>query len=150
MADPISAVGASGAMMRPDATAFTSAAAGGFGGQAGQIAQSMAPELAQRMLDGAQLADPSSVGSASFIQGGPAPAAGGAMPSFQSILDTIGHADAAQVRSDVLTRAFSQGEDVPIHQVMAAAEEASLALETLTALRNKSLEALNELMRMQV
>jgi flagellar hook-basal body complex protein FliE len=150
MADPISSLSAAGAMMRPDAAAFGSAAAGPLGADAGRIAQDLAPSLGQRMIDGAQLADPAQVAAAGFLPSGPAAAPGGPGNSFQSILDAIDQADQAQSKSDVLSRAFSQGQDVPIHQVMAASEEASLALETLTALRNKSLDALNELMRIQV
>ena len=152
MADPIS-IGAVSGAMRPDAAAFGGAASGPLGLDAGKIAQDMAPGLAQRMLDGAQLADPSQVAGATFLPSGPSGAAGtgdGQGPSFQSFLDRIDQAEQAQTKSDALTRAFAEGQDVPIHEVMAASEEASLALETLTALRNKSMDALNELMRIQV
>ena len=42
------------------------------------------------------------------------------------------------------------GEDVEIHEVMLAAEEASLALQTAVQVRNKLTEAIKELTNLQI
>ena len=42
------------------------------------------------------------------------------------------------------------GENVPLHQVMIATEEASVSFQLMVEVRNKLLEAYQELMRMQV
>ena len=54
-----------------------------------------------------------------------------------------------QDRSDGLTGAFLRGEPVELHQVTAAAEEASLSLELLVELRNKFTEAYRTVINMQ-
>jgi flagellar hook-basal body complex protein FliE len=46
--------------------------------------------------------------------------------------------------------AFLRGENVELHQVMAAAEEASLSLEMLVETRNKLTDAYRTIMNMQV
>jgi flagellar hook-basal body complex protein FliE len=145
--DPINSVGMAASGMGLDPVSFGQAAGGGLGQAIGHATQGLAPDLASRMLDGARLADP---GQLAGPGNGPAAAGGADGGSFQGILDTINRAEDAQNQSSALTQAFSQGQDVPLHQVMAAAEEAQLALETLTALRNKALESFNELMRLQV
>jgi flagellar hook-basal body complex protein FliE len=106
--------------------------------------QGMAPDLASRMADGVQVSGPVQLAGPAQMEGV------GHGGGFEGILDTINRAEQAQQQSSALTQAFSQGQDVPIHQVMAAAEEAQLTLETLTALRNKALDSFNELMRLQV
>jgi len=45
--------------------------------------------------------------------------------------------------------AFLRGEDVELHQVMAAAEEAGIALEMLIEVRNKIVDAYRTLTQMQ-
>jgi flagellar hook-basal body complex protein FliE len=44
---------------------------------------------------------------------------------------------------------FMRGEPVELHQVMAAAEEAGIALEMLVELRNKLTDAYRTLVNMQ-
>lgn len=44
--------------------------------------------------------------------------------------------------------AFSAGEDIDIHNVMMAIERANLALSVVTEVRNRALEAYQEMMRM--
>jgi len=82
--------------------------------------------------------------------GGPAASFGaGPEGAFDGALKAIEQAEAKQQAATGLEQAYAKGEDVPLHAVMAAAEEASLALETLAALRNRVLDAVNELTRMQ-
>jgi flagellar hook-basal body complex protein FliE len=56
--------------------------------------------------------------------------------------------DQQDVAADYIAR-FTRGEPVELHQVMAAAEEASLSLEMLVEVRNKFLEAYRTVINMQ-
>jgi flagellar hook-basal body complex protein FliE len=56
---------------------------------------------------------------------------------------------AAQDHSSETLGAFLRGEPVELHQVMAASEEAGIALEMLIEVRNKFLEAYRTLSTMQ-
>lgn len=70
--------------------------------------------------------------------------------SFGALLTrAIGEVSAVQERSEALTTAFVRGEPVELHQVMAAAEEAGIAIEMLVEVRNKFLEAYRTLVNMQ-
>lgn len=55
----------------------------------------------------------------------------------------------ARDKSGDLTKRFAAGENVELHQVMAASEEAGIALDMLIELRNKALEAYRSVMSMQ-
>ncbi len=55
---------------------------------------------------------------------------------------------AAQERSSDTLGAFLRGEPVEMHQVMAASEEAGIALEMLIEVRNKFLDAYRQLTNM--
>jgi len=71
-------------------------------------------------------------------------------PSFGETLEkAINEVSAAQDRSADMTAAFARGEPVEMHQVMAAAEEAGIALEMFVELRNKVTEAYRTLINMQ-
>lgn len=52
-------------------------------------------------------------------------------------------------RSSDLTKRFAAGENVELHQVMAAGEEAGLALDMMIELRNKMVEAYRSVIAMQ-
>lgn len=52
-------------------------------------------------------------------------------------------------KSDDLTQRFAAGENVELHQVMAASEEAGLALDLLIEMRNKVVEAYRSVISMQ-
>ncbi len=56
---------------------------------------------------------------------------------------------AAQDKSSDTLGAFLRGEPVELHQVMAASEEAGIALEMLIEVRNKFLDAYRTLTTMQ-
>jgi flagellar hook-basal body complex protein FliE len=56
--------------------------------------------------------------------------------------------DTRDYSSDLTTR-FANGENVELHQVMAASEEAGIALDMLIELRNKVLEAYRSVIAMQ-
>jgi flagellar hook-basal body complex protein FliE len=54
-----------------------------------------------------------------------------------------------QVESDQTTQDFALGKTDNIHHVMITAEKANIALQFTMQIRNKALEAYNEIMRMQ-
>lgn len=56
----------------------------------------------------------------------------------------------SQIESDVLTQKLIQGEDVDLHEVMIAAQKASITLNTTMEVRNKVIEAYQEIIRMPV
>ncbi len=55
----------------------------------------------------------------------------------------------ARDRSGDLTKRFAAGENVELHEVMAASEEAGIALDMLIELRNKAVEAYRSVIAMQ-
>ena len=55
----------------------------------------------------------------------------------------------ARDKSGDLTQRFAAGENVELHQVMAASEEAGLALDLLIEMRNKVVEAYRSVISMQ-
>ncbi|HEX7239788.1 MAG TPA: flagellar hook-basal body complex protein FliE [Longimicrobiaceae bacterium] len=82
-----------------------------------------------------------------------AAAAPGAAPGGASFGDTLknalGQVSAAQDNAGATVGAFLRGEAVEMHQVMAAGEEAGIALEMLIEVRNKFLEAYRTVVNMQ-
>ncbi|NLJ85987.1 MAG: flagellar hook-basal body complex protein FliE [Firmicutes bacterium] len=59
--------------------------------------------------------------------------------------------DTLQKESDVITEAFVIGDPtVEVHDVVVAAEKARLALDLTVSIRNKLVEAYQEIMRMQI
>jgi flagellar hook-basal body complex protein FliE len=58
--------------------------------------------------------------------------------------------NAAQQKSDMLTDKLVTGEVKDVHEVMIAAQKASLSLQLTLQVRNKVVEAYQEVMRMQV
>jgi flagellar hook-basal body complex protein FliE len=80
----------------------------------------------------------------------PAPVSDPAGPSFSDLLKgAIGDVNALQQERDDLIAAFLRGEPVELHQVMAAAEEASISLELLVEIRNKLVDAYRTVMNIQ-
>ncbi len=81
-------------------------------------------------------------------KGDGAGAAGG--PSFGDTLTrAINQVSDAQDTAAELSQKFLRGEPVELHQVMAAGEEAGIALEMMIELRNKFTEAYRTLINMQ-
>lgn len=71
-------------------------------------------------------------------------------PSFGDTLKQfVGGVSEAQDASGELRDKFLRGEGVELHQVMAAGEEAGIALEMMVELRNKVTEAYRTLVNMQ-
>jgi flagellar hook-basal body complex protein FliE len=75
----------------------------------------------------------------------------GTNKSFASFLkDSIEQVNQAQIKSDHLTEKLALGQDVDLHQVMIASQKASIATQLTLEIRNKAVEAYQEMMRMQV
>jgi flagellar hook-basal body complex protein FliE len=73
-------------------------------------------------------------------------AGGGFGETFTRVLNEV--SDTREHAGD-LTRRFAAGENVELHQVMAAGEEAGIALDLLVELRNKLVEAYRNVISMQ-
>jgi flagellar hook-basal body complex protein FliE len=79
---------------------------------------------------------------------GTQPAAGG---DFASILSTsLDQLQATQSNADSLASQAATGDLTDVSDYMIASNEASLATETVVALKNQAVGAFNEIMRMQV
>lgn len=71
--------------------------------------------------------------------------------SFSSRLkEKIDEVNDKQIFADNLSEQFIKGEGPDIHEVMLAGEEAKMSLEIAVQIRNKLLEAYQELNRMQL
>lgn len=71
--------------------------------------------------------------------------------NFKELLDqAISDVNDMQKSADTKIAQFSAGEVTDPHEVMIAIEEASLALQYTMQIRNKMLDAYQEIMRMQV
>ena len=55
-----------------------------------------------------------------------------------------------QIQSDTATEKLINGEDIELHEVMIASQKASVTLNTTLEIRNKVVEAYQEIMRMSV
>jgi flagellar hook-basal body complex protein FliE len=104
---------------------------------------------------GPQSISPSSVGPSSLQQterGGiriPLQGSGNG-PSFAETLEkALGEVSDLQTEAQDAISAFLRGEPVEVHDVMAATEEAGIALEMLIEVRNKLTEAYRTVINMQ-
>ncbi|APF26939.1 flagellar hook-basal body complex protein FliE [Clostridium sporogenes] len=71
--------------------------------------------------------------------------------SFGEVLkDKLDGVNEKQVKADNSTQSFIKGEEIDIHNVMLNAEEAKMSMELAVQVRNKLVEAYQELSRMQL
>ncbi|MFJ8261541.1 flagellar hook-basal body complex protein FliE [Rummeliibacillus sp. NPDC094406] len=71
--------------------------------------------------------------------------------SFGSVLkNAISAVNDSQIASDKMTDKLVNGEDVELHDVMISAQKANITLNTALQVRNKVVEAYQEIMRMTV
>lgn len=71
--------------------------------------------------------------------------------SFVDTLKTkLDEVNSQQLEADTVTEAFVKGDNVDIHQVMIANEEAKQSLEMAVQVRNKLVEAFQEINKMQL
>jgi flagellar hook-basal body complex protein FliE len=69
--------------------------------------------------------------------------------SFIDVLkDSLEKINQLQLEAENAVTAFSMGENLDIHNIMIAVEKANLALSMLVEVRNRGLEAYQEMMRM--
>lgn len=74
-----------------------------------------------------------------------------AQQKFSSMLsDAIHQVNQTQKVSDTMTTKLVKGEDVDLHNVMISAQKASIALNATVEMRNKVVEAYQEIIRMPV
>ena len=66
---------------------------------------------------------------------------------FKDALDKVND---KQLIADDLTDRFIKGEDIEVHDMMLATEEAKMSLQLAVEVRNKMVEAVQELTRMQL
>ena len=86
-------------------------------------------------------------GIAPVVPTGVAPASSAPKVDFMGALDSVTKATA---EADALGKQVATGELQDIHQFMAAQAKASLAMELTVAVRNRAVEAYQEIMRMQI
>jgi flagellar hook-basal body complex protein FliE len=62
-------------------------------------------------------------------------------------LETV---SAAERKADVMAQDVARGGDTPVHKLMIASTQATLSVDLLVQVRNRAVEAYQEIMRMQV
>jgi flagellar hook-basal body complex protein FliE len=71
--------------------------------------------------------------------------------SFAATLkDAVGAVNQAHKEADIKMQELATGKSQNIHETMIAAEKADIALRLMVQVRNKMIEAYQEIMRMQV
>lgn len=74
-----------------------------------------------------------------------------AQQTFANVLkDAISNVNSQQLASDEVTKKLISGEDIDLHEVMIASQKASITLNATIEVRNKVIEAYQEIMRMSV
>jgi flagellar hook-basal body complex protein FliE len=69
---------------------------------------------------------------------------------FDNMLtEFIGDVNSSSLNAAQLTSDYINGEDVQLHEIMIAGQEAKTNLELLTEIRNKAVDMYKELIRMQ-
>jgi len=81
----------------------------------------------------------------------PSPELAGSGGSFGTLLQqAVDRVNGTQYDADAAARAFALGQAPSVHDTMIAMEKADLSLRLTTKVRNKVVEAYQEIMRMQV
>lgn len=68
----------------------------------------------------------------------------------EMLKQAISDVNEAQIQSGNMTEALAQGKNVELQDVMITAEKANVSLMSAVELRNKAVEAYQEIMRMQM
>lgn len=69
---------------------------------------------------------------------------------FEAVLDQISALDTQMKTNDTSIKAMALGDDVSLHEVMMDLERTRLTFDLMLQVRNKFMDAYQELMRMQV
>ena len=67
-----------------------------------------------------------------------------------SLKDAISKVNNQQIQSDTMTEKLINGGNVDLHEVMIASQKGSITLNATMEVRNKAIEAYQEIMRMSV
>ncbi len=71
--------------------------------------------------------------------------------SFQNILkENLDKVNQDQIEADNITNDFVLGKDIDVHEMILSMEEAKMSLQLAIQVRNKVVEAVQELNRMQL
>ena len=71
--------------------------------------------------------------------------------SFSNVLkDSLDKLNEKQVQADEITNDFVAGNDVEVHEMLLSMEEAKMSMQLAIQVRNKVVEAVQELTRMQL
>lgn len=81
---------------------------------------------------------------------GPAFGGQGATGFAKAVGDALREVNQMQGQASDSRAALARGEDVDLHQVMVETQEAGLAFQLTLALRNKAVDAYQEVLRMQI
>lgn len=73
-----------------------------------------------------------------------------AKPFGEFLADALGEVNALQKQSEKLNADLAAGKVNDLSEVIVAGEKASIAIQLTTQMRNKALDAYQEIMRMQV
>lgn len=72
-------------------------------------------------------------------------------PSFATALgEGLAGVNQSVASADAATRALAAGEDIPVHDVMIALEEARVDMQLVVQVRNRLLSAYHDIVTMQV
>ena len=73
------------------------------------------------------------------------------LSTFQNVLkENLDKVNESQVAADNITNDFISGKDVEVHEMILSMEEAKMSLQLAIQVRNKVVEAVQELNRMQL
>lgn len=72
-------------------------------------------------------------------------------PTFASVIgDGLAGVNQSVTAADAATRALAAGDDIPVHDVMIALEEARVDMQMVVQVRNRLLSAYHDIVTMQV
>jgi flagellar hook-basal body complex protein FliE len=90
-----------------------------------------------------------SAGSTALTNTAPATPARNAAPFSDLMTDAVGEVDALQAQAQSAVTGLMTGTGVDVHTAMIATEKASMAFELSLAVRNKAVQAYQQVMSMQ-
>ena len=90
---------------------------------------------------------PASVPAAAPVSGAAEPAGNGFGEAISNMLQDVSQAEFA---ADALATDVALGGETSVHELMVAMTKASLSVDLLVQVRNRALEAYQEIMRMQI
>ncbi len=119
----------------------------GIGGRASGIQDIMA--LRQQIMERSQLLQQVKSPEATQAQG-PQASNGPAGSFTESLKGALDNVNASQQKASAISEAYEKGEVVDVAKVMLARQEAGVAFEATLQVRNKLLNAYQDIMRMGV